>query len=75
MLRPLWSFVLSRWRTIWQRLPPTEEAQKQWFINHYRCSECGSEWDDEWDCMCNDRCPTCNAEIEPYASEDVEVTA
>lgn len=40
-----------------------------WYINHYRCP-CGSEWEDEWDCMCNDRCPNCNKEIEPYESEE-----
>jgi hypothetical protein len=43
------------------------------YTNFYRCSECGTEWQDEWDCTCNDRCPTCNAEIEPYKSEDIPV--
>jgi hypothetical protein len=32
----------------------------------YKCSECGHEWEDAWDCLCNDRCPECNAEIEPH---------
>lgn len=47
------------------------------YRNHYRCSvvidgkPCGAEWSDEWDCMCNDRCPRCNAEIEPYESDDI----
>lgn len=45
------------------------EDDKLWFLNFYRCP-CGAEWQDEWDCTCNDRCPTCNAEIEPYKSED-----
>jgi hypothetical protein len=36
-----------------------------------RCSECGTEWDDEWDCLCNDRCPTCNAETTPESAEAV----
>jgi len=58
---------------LWLR--QSKEAQeRKWYMNHYRCSECGTEWDDEWDCMCDDRCPRCNAEIEPYASEEVEVT-
>jgi len=39
------------------------------FVNHYVC-ECGHEWEDEWDCACNDRCPACNKEIEPYISDD-----
>ena len=42
------------------------------FHNYYKCSECGEEWEDEWDYTCNDRCPNCGAEIEPYKSEDIE---
>ena len=26
----------------------------------------GVKWTDEWDCTCNDRCPKCSVEIEPY---------
>lgn len=44
--------------------------QVPWFRNHYRCP-CGSEWQDEGDCTCNDRCPACNAEIVPCKSEDI----
>jgi hypothetical protein len=29
---------------------------------------CNVLWEDEWDSMCNDECPVCKAEIEPYAS-------
>lgn len=50
------------------------------FVNHYHCEhegrlESGQEacdWEDTSDCMNNDKCPTCNAEIEPYESEDIE---
>ena len=28
-------------------------------------------WTDEWDCMCNDRCPKCSCEIEPYDSVEI----
>jgi hypothetical protein len=45
-----------------------------WWRNFYRCSECGAEWIDYWNCQCNDRCPNCNVEIEPYKSEDTEET-
>jgi hypothetical protein len=38
------------------------------FINHYE--HCGERWDDESDCMNNDRCPECDKEIEPFESED-----
>jgi hypothetical protein len=52
-----------------------DEDNTNWFLNHYCHDDCpvepGIEWDDEWDCMCNDRCPACNAEIEPYESEDI----
>lgn len=37
-------------------------------LNYYKCP-CGEEWQDNWTCACNDRCPKCNKEIEPYASE------
>lgn len=42
------------------------------YLNYYECSECGARWEDEWDCACNDKCPDCNAEIEPYKSEEIE---
>lgn len=41
------------------------------FLNVYRHDECGSHWADVWSCGCNDRCPECNAEIEPYMSLEV----
>lgn len=41
------------------------------FLNFYRCPNDGTQWEDEWSCMCNDRCPVCNKEIEPYLSEDI----
>lgn len=40
------------------------------YRNYYRCT-CGEEWHDEWSCMCNDRCPACNLEIEPHDSEEL----
>ncbi|OAI24207.1 hypothetical protein A1356_16105 [Methylomonas koyamae] len=39
------------------------------YLNQYRCPYCQIQWDDEWNCACNDRCPSCNAEISPYHSE------
>jgi hypothetical protein len=47
----------------------TEEIR---FRNHYRCPDDGTEWSDEWSCTCNDKCPKCNKEIEPYESEDID---
>ncbi len=40
------------------------------FLNKYK--HCGTEWEDTADCMCNDHCPVCDAEIEPYESEELE---
>lgn len=46
------------------------------FLNHYHHLDCpkqpGVEWDDVWDCACNDQCPACGTkDIEPYESEEV----
>lgn len=48
-----------------------DEEYEYPYLNYYKCSECGIEWEDEWDCMCNDKCPNCDAEIEPYKSEEI----
>jgi hypothetical protein len=41
------------------------------YLNHYICVRCDQHWDDEWDCMCDDRCPNCDLEMTPYLSEDM----
>lgn len=40
------------------------------FTNYYL--HCGVHWRDTWSAMCNDRCPECRAEIEPYKSVDAD---
>lgn len=45
------------------------EPESQRYLNHYRCPYCQIDWQDEWDCGCNDRCPSCRREITPMASE------
>ncbi|MBD9362287.1 hypothetical protein EBB_17565 [Methylomonas sp. EbB] len=42
------------------------------YLNQYRCPYCQTEWEDGWDCGCNDRCPDCNKEIERYESALIE---
>ncbi|WP_415878321.1 hypothetical protein [Methylomonas sp. TEB] len=42
------------------------------YLNQYRCPYCQTEWEDGWDCGCNDRCPDCNKEIQPYESAMIE---
>jgi len=48
-----------------------EDEEETLWLNHYKCSHCGTEWSDEWSCQCNDRCPKCGAETEPYQSEEI----
>jgi len=43
---------------------------KHQFRNFY--AHCGQEWHDTWDSQCNDKCPVCNAEIEPHDSEELQ---
>ena len=47
-----------------------EAMEDELYTNHYR--HCGEEWTDTADCMCNDHCPVCNGEIEPYQSDENE---
>ncbi len=42
-----------------------------WCLKRYECSRCGTTWTDEWSCACNDRCPSCRTETEPYDDEDL----
>ncbi len=48
------------------------------FTNLYCHEDCleqpGVEWEDRWECMCNDKCPACGKEIEPYESIDTDAT-
>jgi hypothetical protein len=38
------------------------------FLNFYKHEECGTRWADLWSCGCDDKCPKCGGEIEPYLS-------
>lgn len=49
-----------------------DRAEEIRFLNHYKCPYDETEWTDEWSCACNDRCPKCNKEIEPYESEEID---
>lgn len=44
-----------------------------YFRNSYKCS-CGETWEDEWDSMCDDRCPECNTSTSPYISNETGLT-
>jgi hypothetical protein len=45
--------------------PSPEEAVFTIFYEH-----CGVSWQHEWSCPCNDDCPVCGKEIEPYDWEE-----
>ena len=47
------------------------EEQSVTYLNCYLCEDCYMEWHDEWECMCNDKCPVCRSEIEPFASAEI----
>ena len=40
-------------------------------LNIYDCPRCHTHWEDEWDCACDDRCPTCNLTCEPVDSDEI----
>ena len=41
-------------------------------INRYCCPRCGNEWQDRWDCSCEDDCPSCGTRhITPVSSDEV----
>ena len=43
-----------------------------WYLNHYKCEECGRKWQDEWSCTCDDDCPHCGARhMSPVDSDDL----
>ena len=43
-----------------------------WFLNFYKCDECGGRWTDDWSCQCDDTCPSCGArDMTPTRSEDL----
>lgn len=50
-----------------EEVEQSEIEKAPWFLNRYRCT-CGEEWENEDDCTCNDRCPKCRNEMEPFES-------
>lgn len=46
-----------------------QSAEPEMFTNHYLCN-CGAVWQGTWSAMCNDKCPKCNKETQPFISDD-----
>jgi hypothetical protein len=43
-----------------------------WFLNFYRCDDCGRVWSDEWSCTCDDECPHCGCrDMSPFDSTNL----
>jgi hypothetical protein len=43
-----------------------------WYRNHYHCGDCGTDWEDEWSCCCDDECPHCGSRNwSPVESDDL----
>jgi len=49
-----------------------EGRDMAWYRNHYHCGDCGTDWEDEWSCCCDDDCPDCGSRHwSPVDSEDL----
>lgn len=51
-------------------LPTDSEGNPCIFTNHYKCT-CDHEWQDQWSCPCDDRCPECDTSISPHRSDEI----
>ena len=47
-----------------------KEPEFKQYTNFYR--HCGTEWQDVWSCGCDDQCPVCGHDIEPYKSMEID---
>jgi len=61
------------WVQGWVWVPNPEPEYGKGLLNYYECPQCGTTWEDEWDCACNDTCPACGTrEIEPHHWEELK---
>lgn len=65
--------LLARIRAVLPKPVATliEPEPKLWFRKEHECS-CGCQWTDEWDCLCDDECPNCGADVSPSDWEEVD---
>lgn len=67
----IWSFVAAVF-TAFER----ERLEMAWFLNQYYCGDCGTDWEDEWSCCCDDECPACGSgDWSPVVSQDLTETS
>lgn len=48
-----------------------DDTSKMWFLNYYECPTCNIDWEDQWDCQCDDECPECGVAYSPVNSDDL----
>jgi hypothetical protein len=53
------------------RTEPVSEEDQAWYRNQYECPRCGTEWEDQWSCGCDDECPDCGLDCSPVTSEEI----
>ena len=46
------------WVSAWVWVPLPEPEYGKGVLNEYTCPACGTEWESEWDCACDDDCPS-----------------
>jgi hypothetical protein len=42
------------------------KASMAWYLNKYKCEDCGVIWEDQWSCGCDDECPGCGDDLSPF---------
>ena len=48
----------------------SDKDETLWFRNQYAC-KCGHEWEDDYECACDDRCPNCRTTVSPHWSQEL----
>jgi hypothetical protein len=43
-----------------------------WYLKNYYCPDCDIHWSDVWDCLCDDKCPSCNCSYSTASYEVLE---
>ena len=54
---------------------PDQGDTRPWYLKCYECPSCGEKWTDEWDCLCDDKCPKCNTACSPIDHEQLNPLA
>ena len=55
------------------QFPAISKKAVRIFRNHYQCDACPHEFSDEMLCIASSFCPCCDAECQPYSSEQFTV--